>query len=120
MKILLIGPQGSGKSSQAGLLARYLNVPVVATGEIFRKLVQENTDMGQALKNILNEGRLVDDQLTCKIVKETLSQSDYQGGFVVDGYPRTVEQMKIFETGIVSAKKKQKWEARNPNQGNGG
>lgn len=97
MKILLIGPQGSGKSTQAELLSRYLNVPVVSTGEIFRKLAQENTDIGQALKNILNEGRLVDDQLTCKIVKETLSKSDYQGGFVVDGYPRTIEQLKIFD-----------------------
>lgn len=97
MKILLIGPQGSGKSTQAKLLAQYLVVPVISTGDIFRKLVQDNTGMGRALKKILDEGRLVDDQTTCKIVKERLSQQDYQEGFVMDGYPRTVEQMKVFD-----------------------
>ena len=97
MKILLIGPQGSGKSTQAKLSAGYLNVPVISTGDIFRKLMQEDTGPGRAIKKILDEGRLVDDQTTSKIVKERLSQPDYQGGFVLDGYPRTVEQIRIFD-----------------------
>lgn len=100
MKILLIGPQGSGKSTQAKLLAEYLVVPTVSTGDIFRKLIQENTDIGRKLKDILNEGRLVDDQTTCEIVQERLSRSDCRQGFVLDGYPRTVEQMKIFDPGF--------------------
>ncbi len=97
MKILLIGPQGSGKSTQAKLLAQYLQVPVISTGDIFRKLVQEDTDMGRLLKKILDEGQLVDDQTTCRIVKERLSQSDCRTGLVMDGYPRNLEQMKIFD-----------------------
>lgn len=97
MKILLIGPQGSGKSTQAKMLGEFLNIPVISTGDIFRNLTQEDSDMGRILKSILTEGRLVDDQTTCKIVKERLSQSDCQQGFIADGYPRTVEQMQIFD-----------------------
>lgn len=97
MKILLIGPQGSGKSTQAKLLAKHLNILVISTGEIFRKLSQENFGFGQIIRTILDEGRLVDDKITYKIVKERLSQPDYQQGFIVDGYPRTLEQMKLFD-----------------------
>src|SRR3989304_10295482 len=96
-KILLIGPQGSGKSTQAKLLAEYLRIPAIATGDIFRTLVQADNDMGRKLKNILSEGKLVDDSITCEIVRQRLSQSDCRSGFVMDGYPRTIEQMKIFD-----------------------
>ena len=97
MKILLIGPQGSGKSTQAKMLGEFLNIPVISTGDIFRNLIQENSDIGRMLNGILTEGRLVDDQTTCKIVKERLSQPDYRQGFIADGYPRTVEQVQIFD-----------------------
>lgn len=96
-KILFIGPQGSGKSTQAKLLAEYWKVPIISTGEIFRKLSEENFGFGQMIRTILHEGRLVDDQTTCKVVKERLSQSDCQQGFVIDGYPRNLEQLKIFD-----------------------
>ncbi|MCL4366252.1 nucleoside monophosphate kinase, partial [Patescibacteria group bacterium] len=97
MKILLIGPQGSGKSTQAKLLGEYLKVPVISTGDIFRKLIQEDTDLGRTLKNILSEGKLVDDQTTSKIVQQKLSEPSYQNGFVMDGYPRNIEQVNIFD-----------------------
>lgn len=92
MKILLIGPQGSGKSTQAELLARYLNVPKISTGDIFRQL--------SGVKEILNAGKLVDDKTTAEIVKNRLNQEDCENGFIMDGYPRTVEQLKHFDPGF--------------------
>lgn len=88
----MIGSQGSGKSTQADLLAQYLNVPKISTGDIFRKLPQ--------VSEILNAGKLVDDQITAEIVKNRLSQEDCQNGFIMDGYPRTKEQLNIFDPGF--------------------
>lgn len=93
MKILLIGPQGCGKSTQAKLLSEYLKVPVISTGDIFRKLAPED----QRIKNLLDEGRLIDDQPTARIVKQRLSEADCQNGFVLDGYPRSIEQIQLFD-----------------------
>lgn len=97
MRVLLIGPQGSGKSTQAKLLAEYLKVPVISTGGIFRKLSQEEVGFGQIIRTILDEGRLVDDQTTYKIVKDRLSKPDCKTGFVLDGYPRNMEQLRLFD-----------------------
>lgn len=96
-KILLIGPQGSGKSTQAKLLAEDLKMTVISTGEIFRKLSKETVGFGQIIRTILEKGRLVDDQTTYKIVKDRLSQSDCKNGFVMDGYPRNMEQLRLFD-----------------------
>lgn len=89
MKILLIGPQGSGKSTQAKLLSEYLKLPVVSTGEIFRTM--------DTARRILEEGRLVDDRTTSEIVKNRLSNPKCQNGFILDGYPRNIEQVKLFD-----------------------
>lgn len=97
MKILLIGPQGSGKSTQAKLLGKYLKIPVISTGEIFRNISKDKIGFGQIIRKILEEGRLVDDQTTYKIVKDRLSQPDCKNGFVVDGYPRNMEQLRLFD-----------------------
>lgn len=93
MKILLIGPQGSGKSTQAKLLAEDLRLPYLSTGDIFR-------EMGEEIKQILDQGKLVDDQTTSKIVEEKLKESKYQNGFIFDGYPRTLEQIRLFDPGL--------------------
>lgn len=100
MKILLIGPQGSGKSTQADLLADYLKVPKITVGDIFRKIAQEENDLGERIRQILAQGQLVDDVTTSRIVKERLEESDCQNGFVLDGYPRTLEQARIFDPGF--------------------
>lgn len=97
MKILMIGPQGSGKSTQAKLLSGYLKISFVSTGDIFRKLSQEDFGFGKIIRTILNEGRLVDDQTTYKIVKDRLNQPDCNNGFVLDGYPRNIEQLELFD-----------------------
>lgn len=93
MKILLIGPQGSGKSTQGKLLAEFLGLPYISTGDIFRH-------MGDGIKRILDQGKLVDDQSTSKIVEEKLKNSEYSNGFIFDGYPRTLEQMRLFDPGF--------------------
>lgn len=97
MKILLIGPQGSGKSTQARLLSEYLSVPVISTGEIFRNLSSQETEEGKRVKQILGTGKLVDDETTSKIVEARLKQSDCQNGFIIDGYPRNIEQANTFD-----------------------
>ncbi len=93
-KILLIGPQGSGKSTQADLLAQFLNVPKISTGDIFRKLSEEDSEEAGRVKEILGQGKLVDDETTAGIVKNRVQK---ENSFIMDGYPRTVEQLKIFD-----------------------
>lgn len=97
MKILFIGPQGSGKSTQAKLLSEYLNWPYLGSGDIFRQISKVDSDLGEKLREILNSGKLVDDQTTCEVVKKKLEEDSYKSGFVLDGYPRTVEQIKMFD-----------------------
>lgn len=97
MKILLIGPQGSGKSTQAKLLSQFLRIPLISTGDIFRNLSNQDTDQGRSLKHILDEGRLVDDETTSKKVWERLKKEDCQNGFIMDGYPRNIVQANAFD-----------------------
>lgn len=96
-KVLLIGPQGSGKSTQAKLLSEYLNIPVISTGDIFRSLSESESEEGERIRAILEEGKLVDDKTTAEIVKKRLEGKE---DFIMDGYPRTIEQMKIFDPGF--------------------
>ena len=100
MKVLLIGPQGAGKSTQADLLAIGLGLPKITMGDIYRKLAQEGNELGKRVKEILEKGYLMDDPTTAKIISERLSQSDCQNGFVIDGYPRTLEQARLFDPGF--------------------
>lgn len=85
MKILLIGPQGSGKSTQGKLLAEYLKIPYISTGDIFRQIAQTDA----RIKQILDAGELVDDETTIKLINDRLTQAD---GFILDGFPRNLEQ----------------------------
>jgi len=96
MKILLIGSQGSGKSTQAKLLSEYLNLPVISTGDIFRKQASFN----EMIRTVLQEGKLVDDMTTSKVVEERLNESDCQNGFIMDGYPRNIHQKELFDPGF--------------------
>lgn len=95
MKILLIGPQGSGKSTQGKLLAEHLKVPYISTGDIFRQISVEESDEGKRIKNILVSGQLVDDETTANLLKKRIEESDCQNGFILDGYPRNLEQVKM-------------------------
>ncbi|MBI2196298.1 nucleoside monophosphate kinase [Candidatus Daviesbacteria bacterium] len=97
MKILLIGPQGSGKSTQATLLAEHLGLPKITIGDLFRQIADSDSEEGKRIKQILDCGQLVDDQTTAELVKKRVSEEDVKNGFILDGYPRTIEQVNIFE-----------------------
>lgn len=97
MKILLIGPQGSGKSTQGKYLAQFLNVPFISTGDVFRQISSEDSEEGKRIKQILDSGQLVDNQTTVGLVKDRISRKDCANGFILDGYPRNLEQAKSIE-----------------------
>ncbi|MBL7158985.1 nucleoside monophosphate kinase [Candidatus Microgenomates bacterium] len=97
MKIILMGIQGSGKSTQGNLLSKNLNLPYLSTGHIFRDMTKEKSKLGRYLKETMNAGFLIPDQKTVFIVKEYLSRSEYEAGFILDGFPRTLYQAKKFD-----------------------
>ena len=92
-RLLIVGPQGSGKGTQGVRVAAALRIPVVSTGDIFRANIKEGTALGQKVTEILDAGDLVPDELTSEIVRDRLSQEDAAGGFLLDGYPRNTAQV---------------------------
>lgn len=100
MKIILLGVQGSGKSTQGNLLSNSLDVPYLATGQIFRELAKEDTQLGREIKELMTKGYLIPDDKTLEIVTEYLARPEYQKGFILDGYPRNLAQAESFPTDI--------------------
>lgn len=100
MKIILIGIQGSGKSTQGNLLSEKLNIPYLSTGHIFREMAKEKTPMGRYIKETMNAGFLIPDEKTLPIVTEYLSRPEYKDGYILDGFPRTGKQAEEFVNGI--------------------
>ncbi|MBP2655353.1 MAG: adenylate kinase [Firmicutes bacterium] len=92
MYILLMGPPGAGKGTQAAKLVDRFSIPHISTGDIFRAAVKEGTELGRQAKKFMDSGQLVPDSVTIGIVKERLAKSDCQSGFILDGFPRTLEQ----------------------------
>ena len=92
MHILLMGPPGAGKGTQAAELVKAFNIPHISTGDMFRAAIKEGTELGKQAKACIDAGKLVPDELTVGIVRERLSKDDCQKGFILDGFPRTVEQ----------------------------
>lgn len=100
MKILFLGSQGSGKSTQSKRLATDLNIPVISTGDIFRDLSKDESEMGKEVAEIVKSGGLIDDTTTSEVVKDRLSKPDCANGFILDGYPRSVEQIEYYNPGF--------------------
>ena len=92
MYILLMGPPGAGKGTQAANLVQKYNIPHISTGDMFRAAVKEGTELGKKAKACMDAGQLVPDEITIGIVKERLAKPDCAKGFILDGFPRTVEQ----------------------------
>lgn len=97
MRLILLGPPGAGKGTQAAMLSEALMVPHISTGDIFRSNIKQGTPLGKQVAGILAAGRLVPDELTCEIVKARLAEDDCRGGFIMDGFPRTLPQAEMFE-----------------------
>ncbi len=97
MKIIFLGPPGSGKGTYSIRLSPRLGIPHISTGDIFREISKENTPIGKKVKEIQNKGELVTDDITIKILKQRISRQDCKNGFILDGYPRTMAQVKALE-----------------------
>ena len=100
MKIILIGIQGAGKSTQGNLLSEKLGIPYLSTGHIFRELAKEKISLGRYIKETMNAGYLIPDDKTLEIVSEYLHRPEYEKGYILDGFPRTTIQASSFENGI--------------------
>ena len=92
MIIILLGPPGSGTGTQANFIQNKLSIPHLSTGDILRQSVKNETDLGNKVKNIMAKGELVSDDLVLDVIKERVSQSDCNLGFILDGYPRNITQ----------------------------
>ena len=92
MRILLMGPPGAGKGTQAEKLTEILNIPHISTGDMFRKAIKDQTDLGKQAKSFMDKGELVPDEVTVGIVKDRITEKDCGNGFLLDGFPRTVVQ----------------------------
>lgn len=96
MKLVLIGIQGAGKSTQGNMLAEKYNIPYLSSGHIFREMAKEKTKLGRWLKETLNAGALVPDDTTLEVVLTYLQKPEYAKGYILDGFPRTVPQAEAF------------------------
>ncbi|WP_205876493.1 adenylate kinase [Mycobacterium camsae] len=94
MRVVLLGPPGAGKGTQAEKLAEKLGIPHISTGELFRSNIQQGTKLGVEAKRYLDAGDLVPSSLTNELVDDRLNDPDAANGFILDGYPRSVEQAK--------------------------
>ncbi|MGL5717555.1 MAG: adenylate kinase [Paraclostridium sp.] len=92
MRIILLGPPGAGKGTQAAGIVEKYNIPHISTGDIFRKNIKEGTDLGRKAKEYIDQGLLVPDELTVGLVTDRVAQDDCKNGFMLDGFPRNVAQ----------------------------
>lgn len=92
MKIILLGAPGAGKGTQAQFMMNKFGIPQISTGDMFRAAIKEGTELGKQAKALMDEGKLVPDELTVALVKDRITQPDCANGFLLDGFPRTIPQ----------------------------
>lgn len=94
MEILIVGPQGSGKTTQAKLLAKKFNFQFISTGDLVREFATQDSQEAQSVKQALEQGELVNDRIVAELIRKKLARNDSQRGFVMEGFPRSVDQLK--------------------------
>ncbi|MFO7252386.1 MAG: adenylate kinase [Actinomycetes bacterium] len=97
MRVVLVGPPGAGKGTQAQFIASHLSIPKISTGDIFRANVSRGTPLGKLAKEYMDRGDLVPDEVTIAMVRDRLSEDDAQAGFLLDGFPRNVPQAEVLK-----------------------
>ena len=98
MNIIFLGPPGAGKGTQAQMICDALQIPQISTGDILRRAMKDGTETGLKAKSFIDAGKLVPDEVIIDIVKERLAMDDCKGGYILDGFPRTVPQAEALET----------------------
>lgn len=106
MKVILLGPPGAGKGTQAANIVDAYKIPHISTGDIFRKNIKEGTELGKKAQGYINEGKLVPDELTCDLVASRLSEADCENGFLLDGFPRNIFQAEYLDKFLADNSKK--------------
>jgi adenylate kinase len=97
MQLLIMGPPGAGKGTQAKLIAEHYEIPAISTGDIFRAMKTSDTPLARQVRAIMESGGYVSDEITNEIVKDRLARSDCDAGFLLDGYPRTMQQVQTLD-----------------------
>ncbi|WP_371654206.1 MULTISPECIES: adenylate kinase [unclassified Streptomyces] len=100
MRIVLVGPPGAGKGTQAAFLAKNLGIPHISTGDLFRANISQGTDLGKQAKSYMDAGNLVPDEVTIGMAKDRMAQADAENGFLLDGFPRNVVQAEALDEAL--------------------
>jgi adenylate kinase len=101
MRLILLGPPGAGKGTQAKMLKEKFQIPQISTGDILRQAVKENTELGARAKIVMDAGQLVPDEVVINLIKERIRQVDCKAGFILDGFPRNITQAKKLSETLV-------------------
>ncbi len=97
-RLLIVGPQGSGKGTQGARIAELFGIPAISTGDVFRAHVRDQTELGAQVKSVIDAGDLVSDELTFALLRDRLSQGDTGTGFLLDGFPRNLAQLGLLDS----------------------
>src|SRR3989338_6166190 len=100
MKLVLVGIQGAGKSTQGNLLSKQLKIPYLSTGQIFRQIAKEKTSLGRYVKELMSSGALIPDEKVIELVNSYITKPEYRTGYLLDGFPRTLTQAKKFRNHV--------------------
>lgn len=100
MRLILLGPPGAGKGTQASAIVKKYNIPHISTGDIFRANIKLGTDLGKEAKSYIDKGLLVPDEVVISIVKDRLAEDDCKNGFLLDGFPRTLDQGEALDENL--------------------
>ena len=106
MKIIMLGAPGAGKGTQAKMIAEKYGIPHISTGDIFRANIKNGTQLGREAKQYMDQGLLVPDELTVKILLDRVAQEDCAGGYVLDGFPRTIPQAEVLDEALTAQNEK--------------